>query len=218
MLDRDRFMKNLLGLVEMFGEPPMSEFRILAYFGALEAFTDDQVERAMNEASRSLRFFPKPVELVELIQGKQEDRALTAWEQLQQAVSRAGAYQSVLFEDPKIARVIKILGGWEAICLWPVDELQHRRREFLQAYKDLPAIAAPPQSLGGICDRNNAALGHQEAPPVFIAREARPALRCLPAQETSPPVEEDQIPLRDVMKSMEDVFAETAKEGWLLKH
>lgn len=201
MQDHERFLRNMLGLLEVFREPEMSEFRILAYKSALEPFTDKQIERAILEAARTKKFFPKPVELVELIQGNGEDKALTAWEQLQQAVSRAGAYQSVLFEDPKIARVIKILGGWETVCLWPMDEMQFRRHEFLQAYKGL-SDNGPPEVLAGIHDRQNTAIGYGSAAPVVIGPiQAR---QRLPDVEKPPEMQDDgaRIPIRDILKSL----------------
>lgn len=194
-------MRNMLGLLEVFREPEMSEFRLLAYKGALDAFTDDQVERAILEAARSKKFFPKPVEIVELIQGNGEDKALGAWEQLQQAVSRAGAYQSVLFEDPKISRVIKILGGWETVCMWPMDEMQFRRHEFLQAYKSL-GDGGPPEVLAGIHDRQNTAIGYGSTAPIVIGT-TRERQR-LPDVEKPPESQDDgpRVPIRDILKSL----------------
>lgn len=215
----DRFDMAFTALCELHGKEPSASFYLLYREALVSALGEDGAVEAIKISFKTKTFgFPKPGDLIELIQGKQEDKAFTAWEQLQQAVSRAGAYQSVLFEDPKIARVIKLLGGWETVCLWPVDELQYRRREFLQAYQALPETAAPPQALGGICDRNNAALGYQEAQPVFIGKAAQPKLPGRYVLEVLPPVEEDQIPLREVMQSLEDVFADSVKEGWLLKH
>jgi hypothetical protein len=152
--------------------------------------------------------FPRPGDLIELVGGGRPDAALAAWEQLQQAVSRACAYQSVLFEDPKISRVIKIMDGWEAVCLWPLDELQFRRHEFLQAYKAL-SNSCLQEALAGIADRQNAAVGYPEAPPVFIGREPqRPVLSDRHATEALPPADDgERIPIREILKALDgDLF------------
>jgi hypothetical protein len=149
----------MLGLVEVFREPELSQFRIMAYRNALAGFDDDAVERAMMEACSTLKFFPKPVELVELIQGKQEDKALTAWEKLQEAVRRAGAYGSPEFDDPKIVRVVQSMAGWNEVCLWPISELHFRRQEFLKAYSAL-GHGGEETRLIGLHEQQNAALNY----------------------------------------------------------
>jgi hypothetical protein len=40
------------------------------YWKVLEPFTDEECERAFKELIYSTRFFPKPVDLIEILQGK----------------------------------------------------------------------------------------------------------------------------------------------------
>lgn len=175
MRDIERFLKNIVGLAETFREPTLSQFRIEAYRRAMERFDDDEIERAILEAATTLRFFPKPVELVELITGTGDDLALRAWELLQQAISRCGPYKSVHFLDAKIARVVQIMGGWIEVNAWVVDELHFRRQEFVKAYKALP-VGGEPITLIGITERDNAARGfltYIPAPVVIGTEEPR---------------------------------------------
>ncbi|MHC1744871.1 MAG: DUF6475 domain-containing protein [Syntrophobacteraceae bacterium] len=215
----DAFDMAFTALCELHGKEPSPSFYMLYREALVSELGEEGAVFAIKASFKSKTFgFPKPGDLIDLVHGKQEDKALAAWEQLQQAVSRAGAYQSVLFEDPKIARVIKILGGWEAVCGWPVAELQYRRHEFLQAYKALPA-SCPQEALAGIADRSNAALGYPKADPVFIGSEhPKPALPDRSAAEALPPGDDDRVPIREVIKALnEDLFGNSARDGWLLK-
>lgn len=163
MRDRERFYQNLLGLAETYGEE-LSKMRIMIYERALSGFADDAVERAMMQAVASMRWFPKPVELIELLEGKRENAALLAWEQLQEALKRAGPMDSVRFEDGKIARVVEFLGGWIRVCSWTEEELPYRRREFLACYAGLPGCNGP-ETLPGLVEAHNSAHGFPDMIP-----------------------------------------------------
>ena len=193
MKDGKQFKAKLAVLGELYGKECTQALADL-YWSALRDFTDEQFHAAIDAGIRKWKCFgrlPTPAEIIELIQGNGEDKALTAWEQLQQAVSRAGAYQSVLFEDPKIARVIKILGGWETVCLWPLDELQFRRHEFINAYKAL-GDGGMPEVLAGICDRQNSAVGYAAAGPICIGNlQAMKAISHTPGHQ-----------VRDILKRL----------------
>lgn len=195
MKDAMKFKSRLAALGELYGKECTQAMADL-YWAALRDFTDDQFHAAIQSGIRKWKCFgrlPNPAEIIEQIQGNGEEEALIAWEQLQQAVGRAGAYQSVLFEDPKIARVIKILGGWETVCFWPLDELQFRRHEFIEAYKAL-GDGGMPEVLAGICDRQNSAIGYAAAEPVCIGN--------LSPMKAISHTQGNQVPIRDILKRM----------------
>lgn len=217
----DAFDLAFTALCELHGKEPSPSFYMLYREALVLELGEEGAVLAIKASFRTKTFgFPKPGDLIEMVGGGRQDAALVAWEQLQQAVSRAGAYQSVLFEDPKISRVIKILGGWEAICLWPINELQFRRHEFLQAYKALPEASTPPEALGGISDRNNAALGYPEGPPVLIGRETRRPALPEPAATAAPePDDGERIPVRDIFKALDgELFGLSSNPDRSLKH
>lgn len=220
MRDVLKFQSLMAAMSELYGKEVTQGLMDL-YWSALSEFTDEQVGRAIESGIRKWKCFgrlPSPAEIIDEIGGG-EDKALVAWEMLQQAVSRAGAYQSVRFEDPKISRVIKILGGWEAVCLWALDELQFRRQEFLKAYRGLPE-GGQSETLAGINDRQNAALGYPETSPVLIGKEtSRPALpdRSIPELELTDSGE--RVPVREVLKALDgDFFGLSSKPDRGLNH
>lgn len=148
--DRMAFGLALIGLAEVFGQE-MSEPRSNAYWAALAEFDIADVTRGCAVALRTLKFFPKPSELIELIQGSADDRAQAAWNVFLQAVSE-GEQCSVKFADPAMAAAMDgAFTGWLPACRalsagW-IDEatneqkggcsdqmLAHHRKVFCQHY------------------------------------------------------------------------------------
>jgi len=156
--DGPRFLTAFTGLCAYF-DKPYSEILLDIYWRGLEELDIDQVESAFFSSIKTARFFPKIAEILESVDGGPEERAILAWEQLQEAVRRGGASESVLFVDSKITRTVELLGGWFQVCMWPIAELQFRRHEFLQTYKALKS-GGSPRSLAGVIERENSARGY----------------------------------------------------------
>lgn len=161
MENRQRFLEMLCQLADVMKEPELSEMRQEAYVRIFAKYPDEQLEAALLKAMTTLKWFPKPAELMELLEGKREDAAHEAWEKLQEAVQRVGRYQSVLFDDPKIARVVNVIGGWQHVCDWSINEMSIHRAQFLKAYQalDTPEENVP---LIGVHDAENSAKGYLE--------------------------------------------------------
>lgn len=128
------------------------------YDTALERFTEEQFDRAMNMAVKTCKFFPKPAELIEFIRGDSGSSALVAWETLSIAMQRHGPYRSVLFDDGRIARVVKALGGWKEVCSWLTKDIPYRRNEFMKLYTSAPDCE--PEILPGEFELENRARGY----------------------------------------------------------
>lgn len=134
--DWDRFRRVIAALGEAFERkltPTLAEL----YWAALERFTIEEVEFAGRRAIELKVFFPKPVELISLIEGEPGDRAAIAFDQVERAVSSVGTHRDVVFDDPVIHRVITSMGGWEAYGCLPDGEKDRtwRRKEFERLYQ-----------------------------------------------------------------------------------
>lgn len=204
------------GLCETFGrEATESLGRI--YWAILSRYEDAEVEAAVMRGLRKWRFFPRPAEIVEEIEGSPETRAWLAWETFEAAKARIGAVRSVLFEDPVIPAVVDLLGGWreEGVFSWLASEYAFRRQEFIRAYvalsADPPARSRP---LIGWADADNAARGHMShvKPPRLIGMragvlhldgkplEARvPSVAALPSPGAPDPSDSGTVPVAEVM-------------------
>lgn len=141
------------------------------YWKALEPFTDDQCQKAFNLIILSLKFFPMPCDIIEAIQGKQENQSVLAWIKVIKAIRRIGAYQSVKFDDPVIHSVIEVMGGWPALCFGNADEEKWKQKEFERLYLTMFNLDNHTKYLPGIVEQENSINGkikYVPEPPILI--------------------------------------------------
>ena len=108
---RPKFAVSLAGLREMLGGQPLSEPAIRGFWMALGDLTEQQFERAVTRAARELKWFPKPVELIELAIGTGADRMTEAWRHLNKALDLYGTAHGFTFDDPKLVAAVQAMGG-----------------------------------------------------------------------------------------------------------
>jgi hypothetical protein len=115
--DSAQFGALMAALCTTFDRQP-SRLLIETYFNALADLTIEQVGRAAQLAISSCRFFPKPIELRELVESSPDDRAQAAWALLEEARAKVGYWVSVWFDDdPAMAQALTdTFGGWLAFC------------------------------------------------------------------------------------------------------
>ena len=124
-------------------------------------------------------FAPQPADVIKLIEGSTESRALQAWQQVVMAVRRHGPYRSIRFEDPWIHAASQSLGGWVAVCGVPESEWPFTKNAFLTQYKAY--TVAPPQDIPpvllGLTQQDCQRLGRPVTePPCLVAKPPRAAI------------------------------------------
>lgn len=155
MKNRKKFNELMTAIAEIF-DKTISEPLLMVYWKLLEPFSDEDAIRALNLALTSCKFFPKPADILEHLQGKQEDQAIQAWVLVDEAMRRHGNYVSLNFGDPKIHRVIELMGGWEYLGTLDEKEWTWKRKEFESAYRAIVGEGGPPKITGFIEQRNRA--------------------------------------------------------------
>lgn len=142
--DRTRFARQMTVLSVTFDREISDELGEI-YFRAGADFSIAQFERAVALAVAECRFFPKPVELREMIEGTAGDRAAAAWEIALNACRRAGYFKSVLFIDGFIGQALAtVFGGWLEFCdaMHPVyraaDDVSFEDREAARLERRVP--------------------------------------------------------------------------------
>jgi len=106
----------MTGLGELF-DKTITPVLMDIYWEALKSFDDDRGASGFHRAMTTLRFFPKPAELIELIAGNGSDIAEVEAGKVLNAIKRVGGYNSVKFDNQTTQAVIVYgFGGWSKMC------------------------------------------------------------------------------------------------------
>jgi hypothetical protein len=140
--DFEAFAGFMAVLEEVFGKD-LNPQLVEIYFRALANWPIERIAAAVDEAVRTLKFFPKPAKLIELIEGSPADRAERAWQQFWLALILGGTYRSLYCEDGTLAETIRRLyGSWADAWNIPRPESdppghQIHHKNFVSTYRDL---------------------------------------------------------------------------------
>lgn len=136
-MDRAPFAEALLALGETFNEP-VSQIRAEGYFAALNDLTLTQVTGAIRHALKASKFFPKPAELREFINGDREALADAAWGAVMREIRRVGYIGIPNLEPAALRAVNELWGSWKRLCeTLPAEgpELVGWVKQFKQVYE-----------------------------------------------------------------------------------
>ena len=112
--DRPRLARFLAVLGETFGEP-VSDLRAEAYFVALSDVTIEALEQS-GKAALNLRFFPRPADLRQLVEGSKEDAAELAWAAMLGEVRRVGYVGTPDLPAATMETIRGLWGSWAHLC------------------------------------------------------------------------------------------------------
>lgn len=177
---RQEFLEIMAGLSEVY-EKELSKKALKFYIQMLEAYDFEAVKAALNRyvrnASGQGAFFPKPGDIIALIEGAPEDRAEKAWAGVLEALERVGTWKSVRFRDPVVNVCIAELGGWIRLGELTYDEIKFLGHEFRKLYRFYAQTGQVPKvdHLPGRIETENNARGYQEALPLVEVGAPLPA-------------------------------------------
>ena len=190
-MERDEwgeFLKILDAVSDLYGKDKMVGPGVSMFFGLMAPYSFQEFSRAMEEHCRTCKFFPRPADLIGIIEGSAEDRGRLAWQEVLRACEVHGTYRSVNFDDPRIHYAVNAIGGWVKFGAMPESERPFREKDFLLHFRAAERMRLTWESIGvprrlvGHCEQENAFHGHEVEPPV-LASAPPPKLR--PAEEPS---------------------------------
>jgi hypothetical protein len=153
----------------------VSAFTLRVWWDGCRSFDLEQVGKALSAHAADPergQFPPTLADVVKALKGTQTDRSLVAWGKVLGAISSAGSYASVAFDDTAIHDAILDLGGWPAVCQSSEDELQHLQRRFCASHRTHSARAVPSVPyLVGIAEATNRGNGKPVSPPRLIGNK-----------------------------------------------
>jgi hypothetical protein len=162
-----RKLLELLPDVCAFYRQDFSKFLGSVWVAAMEAYTFDEVSKAIERHTMnpdSGQFMPKPADVVRMLGGTSIDVAMGAWSKVERALRTIGQYESVVFDDPLIHRVVMDMGGWVKLCTASQTEkdLEFVAREFQTRYRGFAMRRERPEFPGrlvGFAEAQNAQEG-----------------------------------------------------------
>ena len=176
--DQSKFV-NLISGVHAFYRQDVSDFSIQIWWQAMKPYDYDAVADALNRHCINPdtgQFMPKPADAVRMLQGSSKDSSLVAWSKVDRAVRTVGTYESVIFDDPLIHRVITDMGGWVKLGTKTEDEWPFTANEFSNRYKGYSSRSERPDYLPvlvGLSQSQNAQAGFASLPPRLIGDPAK---------------------------------------------
>ena len=141
------------------------------WLAALESFTFEEIKNAFNRFVQTESRMPLPADILKIIRGSEEDRALEALMKVEKAMDEHGAYATVVFDDPAIHVTIQSLGGWVKACRQTEYEFTWWKKDFRERYQMIEQRGLPPDvplKLFGIFDQTNLPMGRPPQTPQMI--------------------------------------------------
>ncbi len=162
METKTKFVERLAALGVIF-DKKLTAAELELYWQYVRDFPSDVVLRALEQAGRECRFFPRPVDLMDRIRGgTPKDLAHRAAGELERMIYRHGPYCSLLLADRAMTATIRDLGGWEIVCDWSERDWPFRLKEFRDIYEGYVRHGVPesvPLKLVGAHERDNRSKG-----------------------------------------------------------
>ena len=157
---------------------PLSEGAKVLYWQGLVNYDLSAIKLALFRHLRNPdvgQFMPKISDVVRMLQGSTLDSALAAWAKVDQAVRHVGTYDSVVFDDAIIHKVLQDMGGWIGLSQKTDSDWPFVAKEFENRYRGFKARGEAlvyPRVLIGAYEASNGHKGHKAAPPILIGNKA----------------------------------------------
>lgn len=171
--DKREFASLLQATMDVYNKDISTDV-IKIWWLAMSQFPIEQIRVGLSKYITSPdygKFPPKPADIIFMMEGSSQDAALTAWNKVLEAISRAGTYKSVCFDDPIIHLCIDDIGGWIGLGETEEKELPFVQKRFEQTYRNYKSrgdIPAHKRYLIGRSEANNNLLGYASPEPVLI--------------------------------------------------
>lgn len=165
---RQSVEQTFIGLCE-FKKQKLSKVQVLIWFRILEKYDAKDVIMALETAIETMKWFPTPPEIVELIMGSATDRAAAAWIRFLEIIKTVSVLDSVIFEDTRFSAMVDYYGGWDKVHQWREDEMTWRRIDFMKVFSNFREPPPGKKHIGDI-EHHNSSRGFLEhiPEPVFV--------------------------------------------------
>lgn len=174
--DFEKFREGVQGVYSFYAKD-VTDFVLDVWWNALKPYDLGAVVEAFNRHLMNPdtgQWLPKPADIVKMFGGRTQDRALVAWSKVDRAVRHVGPYESVVFDDPLIHRVIQEMAGWIGLGQKTDDDWPFVAKEFESRYRGYAMRGDTPDYapvLIGISEAYNTQKGLSNEKPVLIGNK-----------------------------------------------
>lgn len=182
--DRPQFAQVIAGTMAIYSKDVTKSLAEM-YWNALRSYDISAVANAfgawlMNPDQG--QFYPKPADIVRMIDGSTGDRAMTAWSTIIKSIRMVGPYCSVAFDDPIVHRVIDDMGGWLKLChLKTEKDLEFAGIDFIKRYRGFALAGGVgseyPSYLIGESEASNQRSGYKGIDSIKLIGDEAKAVR-----------------------------------------
>ena len=175
--DKREFASLLQATMDVYNKDISTDV-IKIWWLAMSHFPIEQIKVGLSKYITSPdygKFPPKPADIIFMMEGSSQDAALTAWNKVLEAISRAGTYKSVCFDDPIIHLCIDDIGGWIGLGETEEKELPFVQKRFEQTYRNYKSrgeFPAHKRYLIGRSEAQNNLQGYVSDKPILIGDKA----------------------------------------------
>jgi hypothetical protein len=203
--DREKLLV-LLPQVCAFYKQDFSKFLGGVWVAAMAPYSFAEVSDAITRHTMnpdSGQFMPRPADVVKMLGGTSTDVALAAWSKVERAVRSVGQYESVIFDDPLIHRVVEDMGGWVKLCSFPSeDDFVFVAKEFQNRYRGFAMRSERPPYPSGLVGLAHATNREQGQVDQVRYRMLGDSAKCQAVYQHGVINESSQIAMLDVVKAL----------------
>jgi hypothetical protein len=166
--DKAELGKILLGTASIYNYQ-LNDIGIELYTNALEQYDLESIKMAINAHVRESQFFPRPADLIKLIEGGGvEDKAQLVWQSLIKCLEDHAYWGTVEFPVEIADAIDTVFGGWGKLSELTFEELKWRQKHFTDYARIVlrRGLSGEMKLLYGQHDLGNAKEGHKEKQPI----------------------------------------------------
>lgn len=135
--DKIEFARVLAGLAEIRGKP-LSKSAMAMYWLALSDWPLDDFRAAAKHLLTHSQFMPTPYDFEQLRKAG-EETAGEAWGRVRQLVRTRHPGDPTSL-DPKIDKIVRIMGGWDRLGMTNSDEMHFREKRFTELWDEITDV------------------------------------------------------------------------------
>lgn len=154
--DKSEFSKILGGISEIRGKP-LSREGMAMYWLALSHWSMEEFRQAAKHLLSHSQFMPTPYDFEQLRKKSSDETAGEAWEQVRRVI-RHRHHSDPTSINPKVDKIVRMLGGYTTLGLTPSEEMQWREKKFFELWETQSDVEEVRQALPLLDGDRKAAL------------------------------------------------------------